>query len=141
MSNPTGTPFLIRMVTELPELVPLARIDRVWAFPPRLHGDAESGLLVLALLSEEEPGSNQREVVTVEYELRTGKGAPPPVREVTPRGWAPAERVPQLIAGVLRRLGGVEEEPLTDSIGGETERWSRFAERITAGMVDPVNGE
>jgi hypothetical protein len=133
--------FVVRTLTEIPEAISVERIDRVWVFPPRFVGEVESGLVVLALLAEEDAGSDQREVVTVQYEVRSGKSAPPPVREVQGRGWAPSALVPQLISGVLRRLGGEEEEPLTESVGGDVARWSQFVERISAGAVDPANGE
>ena len=100
-----------------------------------------SGLVVLALMGEEDVPSDQREVVTVQYELRSGKGAPPPVRELTPRGWAPADRVPAMIDGVVRRLGGAEQEPRSATIRGEVERWNRFVDEVSDGKVDLANGE
>lgn len=133
-----STPALAALLAELPTILPLARVNRAWVFPPRTTGEVESGLVVLSLLSEGD--DNQREVVTVQYEVRSGKGAPPPVREVTSRGWAPADRVPGMIAGVVRRLGGAEEEPRTASIEGDPERWNRFAGAVSEGMVDPTNG-
>lgn len=138
------TPNLLALLADLPGLVPLGRIDRAWVFPPRQVGEAESGLVVLSLLpdTDREPADDQREVVTVQYEVRSGKGAPPPTREVTGRGWAPAERVPAMIAGVVRRLGGdEEEEPKAGTIGGDPERWNRFLGEVSDGMVDPTNGE
>lgn len=141
MTLKAATPVLMRMLGEIPELVPMGRIDRVWVFPPRVTGEVESGLVVLALRPEDESASDQREVVTVEYEVRAGKSAPPPVREIVGRGWAPSALVPQLISGVVRRLGGDEEEPSSASVNGETERWVAFAERISTLVVDPANGE
>jgi hypothetical protein len=135
------TPELARLLGDLPEIVPVARIDRVWVFPPRSVGEVESGLVVLALMAEDEPTGAQREVVTVQYEARPGKGTPSAVREVTGRGWAPAERVPSMIAGVVRRLGGDEEEPREVTVEGDEERWNRFRGEVSEGMVDPRNGE
>ena len=137
----SATPFLLQTITGIAESIPLARIDRVWVFAPRIVGEVESGLVVLALMGEEKVPSDQREVVTVQYELRSGKGAPPPVRELTPRGWAPADRVPAMIDGVVRRLGGAEQEPRSATIRGEVERWNRFVDEVSDGKVDLANGE
>ena len=137
----SATPFLLQTITGIAESIPLARIDRVWVFAPRIVGEVESGLVVLALMGEEDVPSDQREVVTVQYELRSGKGAPPPVRELTPRGWAPADRVPAMIDGVVRRLGGAEQEPRSATIRGEVERWNRFVDEVSDGKVDLANGE
>lgn len=143
MTSKGITPSLARLLAEMPELLPVARFDHVWIFPPRVLGEVESGLVVLALRpeGEREGATDQREVVTVQYEIRSGKGAPPPVREVTGRGWAPSERVPLMIAGVVRRLGGEEEEPRTASIDGDPERWNRFVAEVSDDMVDRANGE
>lgn len=141
MSTRTITPALARLLAEMGELVPLARIDRVWVFTPRQVGEAESGLVVLSLRNEVQPEADAREVVTVHYEARSGKGAAAPVREVTKRGWAPSARVPGLISGVVRRLGDDEEEPRSESIEGDPEVWGRFVEDLSAAMVDPTNGE
>ena len=144
MTPKLATAPLNQTMAELPELVPVQRIERIWVFPPRFVGEVETGLLVLALGPEGEGGGedvDRREVVTVRYEVRGGKGAPPLSRELTGHGWAPSARVPQLIAGVVRRLGGEEEEPLTEEIGGDPERLARFAEALATGAVDRPNGE
>ena len=139
MTARTTTPALVQLLRDIPQLVPLGRIDQLWVFPPRTVGEVESGLVVLALRPEE--GAEPLEVVTVQYEVRAGKGAPPPGREVASRGWAPASRVPGMIAGVVRRLGGEEEEPLPVTIHGEEARWNRFVDEVSDGVVDPANGE
>ena len=144
MTPKLATASLNQTMAELPELVPVQRIERIWVFPPRFVGEVETGLLVLSLRPEEEAegeAEDRREVVTVRYEVRGGKGAPPLSRELTGHGWAPSDRVPQLISGVVRRLGGEEEEPVTDEIGGDPEKLARFAERLATGAVDRPNGE
>ena len=103
MTTERLTSTLTGLLQEIPALVPLTRIDRAWVFPPRVVGEVESGLVVLSLRSEEEPDSDQREVVTVRYEVKPGKGKSTPSREVASRGWAPSARVPLVMAGVVRR--------------------------------------
>ncbi len=136
-----NTPALFETLKTVAEVTPLQRIDRVWVFPPRFVGEVESGLVVLALTEPDGAGGDQREVVTVQYEVRTGKSPPPPVREGKGRGWAPAALVPQLIAGVVRRLGGAEDEPVSESIAGDAARWEALIERLASAAVDPANGE
>lgn len=144
MTPKLATASLNQTMAELPELVPVPRIAHIWVFPPRFVGEVETGLLVLSLRPEGAGAGEEddrREVVTVRYEVRGGKGAPPLTREITGHGWAPSERVPQLIAGVVRRLGNEEEEPVTEEIEGDAERLARFAERLATGAVDRPNGE
>jgi hypothetical protein len=137
------TPPLARLLADIPSLVPLERIDRVWVFPSRMTGEVESGLVVLALWPEEAaaPEEDQREVVTIQYATRPGKEGEAPAREVAGRGWAPADRVPRLIAGVLRRLGGEEDEPRSESIGGDAAAWEGFVAGMGDATVDRSNGE
>lgn len=141
MTQIAATTVLIDLLRDIPSMVSVDRIERVWVFSPRVSDEVESGLVVLSLLAGEGPDTDQREVVTVEYEARGGKPRPAPVREMLGRGWAPAERVPQLISGVVRRLGEGEEEPLAVTVKGEIERWGELVERVSVEMVDPANGE
>lgn len=135
------TPALAALMAELPEPFPLTRIDRVWVFPPRMLGEVESGLVVLSLRSEGRPDADEREVVTVHYEVRPGKGGPDRLLEVVSRGWAPSERIPRMIDGVVRRLGEDNEEPRTATIEGDGEGWNRFVAEVSDDVVDLSNGE
>ena len=130
MAPSYDSPSLALLLARLPDQVPLGRVERLWIFPPRLLGEVESGLLVLSLLPENGVDAGQREVVTVQYEARSGKAGPAVTPVLTGRGWAPSERVPQVIAGVVRRLGGGEEEPVSETIGGDLERYQRLLERL-----------
>ena len=51
MSTIAATPFLLALVAEMPERIPVARIDRIWVFPPRALGEVESGLLVFVIFA------------------------------------------------------------------------------------------
>lgn len=142
MSDDTTTPALLRVVESLPEQIHPERMDRIWVFPPRMLGEAESGLLVLSLLEagEGEQQADRREVVTVHYEWRAGGKEGTTELEIVSRGWAPAERVQGVIDGVLRRLGEGDEDPRTAAIEGDYERWNRFAADFRVGVLDPANG-
>ena len=140
MDRPVSVP-LGRLLVEMPSLVPIDRVDRAWVFPPRRHGDLETGLVVLSLLGDDGAGEAPREVVTVRYEHRAaaGKNAEE-ARTRASHGWAPAERVPRVIDGVLRRLGEAGEDPEVVDVAGDAARWERFAGEA-AGLLDPANGE
>lgn len=140
MHRPVSAP-LARLLLELPSLVALERVDRAWVFPPRRRGDLETGLVVLSLLGESADAEAPREVMTVRYEHRAGAGKKEAdVRSSASHGWAPAERVPRVIAGVLRRLGEEGEDPEVVEVGGDAAGWERFAAEA-AGLLDPANGE
>lgn len=140
MDRPVSAP-LARLLAEVPSLVPIDRLDRAWIFPPRRHGDLETGLVVLSLLGEGAGTEAPREVMTVRYEHRAGagkKGADE--RSSASHGWAPAERVSRVIDGVLRRLGETGEDPEVVEVAGDAAAWQRFVEE-SAGVLDPANGE
>lgn len=142
MSDDATTPALLRVLESLPEQISPERIDRIWVFPPRMLGEAESGLLVLSLLesAEGERVADRREVVTVHYEWRSGRKDGTTEMEIVSRGWAPAGRVQGVIDGVLRRLGEGDEDPRTAAIEGDLDRWNRFTAEFRAGVLDPANG-
>lgn len=140
MDRPVSAP-LARLLVELPSVVAMERVDRAWVFPPRRHGDLETGLVVLSLLGQAADAQAPREVVTVRYEYRGGAGKKgEEVRSSASHGWAPAERVLRVIEGVLRRLGEEGEDPEVVEVGGDGAEWERFAARA-AGLLDPANGE
>lgn len=145
MSADSITPALSRLLEELPERIAPERIDRIWVFPPRMVGEAESGLLVLSLLeaegaSEAARGADRREVVTVHYESRRGRKGGSVQLEIVSRGWAPAERVQGVIDGVLRRLREADEDPRSAAIEGDPERWNGFTSELQGRVLDPANG-
>ena len=132
---------LARLLAEMAAHADPARIDRAWIFPPRHHGDLETGLVVLSLRGEDHASAEMREVVTVRYEQRPGEKAATGSAVAAARGWAPADRVPGLIDGVLRRRGGEGEEPIFIETGGDTGVWETSVAAMLAGILDPTNGE
>jgi len=129
------------LLSAIPELAPLDRLDRAWIFPPRLTGEVETGLVVVSLWPAEKPEADEREVVTIRYEQRQVKNRTEGTREVLSRGWAPSQRVPGVIDGVVRRLGEEGEEPWSGDVTADIEKWNRLVGEVSDGMVDVANGE
>lgn len=128
------------LLRDLPGRVPVERIDRVWLFRPREIGGRESGLVVLSLLPPPERPEGQRQLVTWRYEAERVRGVLRREDTVTGEGWAPAERIPRLIEGVLARLGDENERPIAEQIGGDPERWAALLASSRSGSVDSQGG-
>ena len=141
MSTAPLTEAARQLLRELPATVPVARIDRVWLFAPREVAGKESGLLVLSLLPEGEEDGSQRRVVTIRYEAERTRGRLRRTDTVAEQGSAPAERIPRLIEGVLRRLRDEAAEPVTHAIGGVPDRWHAWLATLGAAPVDQGSGE
>lgn len=132
---------LARLLREMSTYAAPERIDRAWIFPPRHHGDLETGLVVLALRGDSDAADEPREVMTVRYEQRAGEKAAAGSRVAAGHGWAPADRVPRLIAGVVRRLGVDGEDPIVVETGGDPGAWEASVGAMISGILDPINGE
>lgn len=126
-------------LAELPERIPIGRIDQLWLFPPRRIGGRENGLVVLSLFSEDESASTRRQVFTLRYEEAEGAAA---YRSdaLEEQGSAPMDRIPDVIAGVLGRLGE-EEMPRLEPIRGDPRRWDALFADSGEGALDRSYGE
>jgi hypothetical protein len=129
------------LLRELPGRVPVERIERIWVFGVRQVGERESGLIVLSLLPPPERAEDQRQVVTWRYEAERVRGRLQRSDAVAEEGWAPAERIPRLIEGVLARLRDETENPVTETIGGSERRWTALLQSLGVLKVDSVGGE
>lgn len=84
------------------------RMDRLWIFPPIRRGRRERGLLAVSLFLE---GEERRRLVTVSYVAeRTGRGLSVE-HAFHEEGDAPAELLPRVMEGVVRRAGEAYGEP------------------------------
>lgn len=141
MSTGTLSEAQRELLRELPNRVPVERIERIWVFGARQVGERESGLLVLSLLPPAERPPDQRQVVTWRYEAERVRGRLQRSDSVAEEGWAPAERIPRLIDGVLARLRDETENPVTEAIEGSEARWTALMQALGALQVDSVGGE
>jgi len=104
--------------------VSVDRLDRLWVFPPSRLGRVERGLLVASLLIPDDP--DRRLLVTLRYTSEeTGKGISfdPLLQE---EGVAPPDRLPRIIAGVVRRSGVEGGDPTELSVGGSQDTYSHW---------------
>jgi hypothetical protein len=115
-----------RALVELLVHVPAERVDGLWRFPPLRKGRRESGLLAAGVLPDSgataagtDPG--RRILVTLAWRAEeTGKGV---TFETTfaEEGEAPPDRLPRVMAGVVRRMDEAAGEPRYLSVGGDPE--------------------
>jgi hypothetical protein len=141
VSETAGGDALRQLLHDLPRRFPVARIDRLWIFPPRVLNGRESGLLVIALRPDAEHRPDQRELLTLRYEAeRDRAGRLRCSDELESLGRAPADRLERVIAGVLQRLRD-EAEPSTEVIRGSEARWAELLARSGVPGVDREGGE
>jgi hypothetical protein len=102
--------------------VPL--IDCLWIFPPRRIAAGESVVFVVAATEDDD----RRRVITAHFTIaRNRKGAATVGVRFDEHGAAPADAVPRIVQGVLRRMGeDADAEPRDEQIGGSQERWDEL---------------
>jgi hypothetical protein len=124
----------------IPSRIPLERLDRAWIFPPKEISGRESGLLVLALLPTADFPEDHRQILTLRYEKERARPRSAPTLTLIEQGWAPGDRIPRVIGGVVARLEEAQE-PEEHSLAGDADRWSALLRHFGASIVDPGNGE
>lgn len=108
-----------RVLRLLEQRVGAAALDTLWLFPPRLRGRSEQGLVVAGCFAT---GEERRRVLTAIYAAeRSGKGLQVQTRFFE-EGVAPAERLPRIIDGVVRRSTDDLGNPRCVEIGGDARR-------------------
>jgi len=110
-----------RALAELLVHVPAERVDGLWRFPPLRKGRRESGLLAAGVLPASDPDASRRILVTLAWRAEeTGKGV---TFETTfaEEGEAPSDRLPRVMAGVVRRMDEAAGEPRYLPVGGDPE--------------------
>lgn len=138
MSNPPLSEALQLLLLELTTRFPPEVVDRVWIFAPREIAGRESGLVVLSLTEGAAASTeDRRQLVTWRYEAARERGKLRRVDTIAEQGWAPRDRIPRLIEGVLARLGDAAETPLVEAVGGDPARWSEFLLSVGIVPVDP----
>jgi hypothetical protein len=92
-----------------------------------------------ASTNEGAPGStsDRRQLVTWRYEATRERGKLRRVDTIAEQGWAPRDRIPRLIEGVLARLGDAAETPLVEAVGGDPARWNELLLSMGLAPVDP----
>jgi hypothetical protein len=124
----------------LPGRLPAERIDRLWVFPPKEISGRESGLLVITLLPTDDFPDDHRQLLTLQYERERARARAAPTVTLTEQGWAPSDRIPRVIRGVVARLEE-EEDPEEHAVAGKADGWSEMLAAHGVRVVDPTNGE
>lgn len=104
------------------------RIDQLWVFPPRLRGRTESGVLAAGCFLE----GDRRLLVTMAYQAEeTGKGIAFS-STFHEEGEAPEGRLPQVIAGVVRRSAEEGGAPRTIALQGDPALFQSLIDELSA---------
>lgn len=108
----------------------VATIDQMYVFPTRRVQGVESTVFVFSVHDAED----RRRVITAHLRAtRNKRGEPSIDAKLDEHGTTPAERVPRVIDGVLKRLSEdfASTPPSHCRIEGSTERWHALIEQLT----------
>lgn len=129
----------LRALQALLERVPASRIDTLWRFPPLRTGRRESGLLAAGLFLPTEEGVElpgpdalpaRRVLATLAWRAEeTGQGIAFDVR-FQEEGEAPPDRLPRVMAGVVRRMDEAAGEARYLEVGGDPETLASLMEEL-----------
>jgi hypothetical protein len=111
---------LSRLLTLLEARVGAGSVDRIWIFPPLVKGRKEWGLVAVSCLTGD---PTQRALVTGRYAAEltgTGIDFEP---EFVSEGTAPADRLPHVMDGVVRRSDLQLGIPREAEIGGDVDKF------------------
>ncbi len=114
-----------------------AAIDRLWIFPPLIRGRREWGLVAAGCFD----GRRARRLVTARYAARrTGRGLYLETR-LLDEGVAPADRLPRVMDGVVRRGPEPLGSPRLVELAGAPEAFESLIGEYPAEFFDePVAG-
>ena len=101
-------------------------IDRLWIFPPMTRGRRERGLVAISCFAE----TGRRRLLTAAY-LATRRGLDLGVEpELVEHGLAPADSLPRVMNGVVRRESLQLGEPREIAIGGDAASLNRLVAEL-----------
>jgi hypothetical protein len=121
VTEPAIAESLLLVLRESFEPEEVARIDRVWLFPPRRIRQRDSSVAVISMIPHDAP--ERRRLLTLHH-LRPTPGATAPEEDhIVEQGTTPADRVDALVRGVLMRIRDAVETPREEEIAGDRTRW------------------
>jgi hypothetical protein len=132
--NGPGVPgALHEALVEVARRLGPATVDRLWIFPARIRGRKEWGLLAVSRLNGRGEGAEDdvRHLFTVTYTARqTGQGIECET-SVTEEGYAPRDRLPRVMAGVVRRSDEeFGDDPREVEVAGDPQAWQALIDEI-----------
>ena len=111
-------------------------LDRLWIFPPMIKGRRERGLVTASRFTPEVE-DERRILVTASYlGERTGKGLTFEC-SIDEAGVAPPDRLPRVMAGVVRRAGEELGDAREVEIGGDAAVFTELLESLGMELLDP----
>jgi hypothetical protein len=109
-------------------------IDRLWVFPPLIVGRRERGLVAASCFAAD----GARRLYTAPYSAeRTGTGLTVE-NGIAEEGQAPADRLPRVMQGVVRRSGIDLGEPRMVKIDGNPDNLRALLSEFDADLLEPV---
>jgi hypothetical protein len=127
---PEALPRTLRM---LGEKVGLARIDRLWIFPPLIRGRREWGLVAASVYTG---WDDRRRLLSAPYVAeRTGQGLSV-VHDLEEQGEAPPDRLPRVMEGVVHRAGEEMGEPREVVIEGSAEIFEELMKEFDPALLE-----
>ena len=109
--------------------VDVTTVDQLWLFPTRRAAGIESTVFVLSVHDQDD----RRRVLTAHMRAtRNKRGEAAIETKLAEHATAPAERIPRVIDGVLKRLGDdyASTPPSTARIDRKPERWQAVVETL-----------
>jgi len=123
---------LPRTLREVGERLGPEAVDRLWIFPPLIRGRREWGLVAAGCFD----GSGARRLVTARYAAqRTGKGLYLKTQLVD-QGVAPADRLPRVMEGVVKRGPAPLGSPRPEEVGGSAEAFDALMEDFASELFE-----
>jgi hypothetical protein len=122
---------LAALVERLATQIDVTTVDQLWLFPMRRVAGVESTVFVLSIQELED----RRRVITAHVRAtRNKRGEPAIDMKLDEQALAPADRIPRIIEGVLRRLSDdfASTPPSTAHIAGSMDRWVALVDALAA---------
>jgi hypothetical protein len=132
-----GAPHLL--LRRIEARIPAAQIDTLWIFPVRRGAGIESSVIVVS--SFEPAETDRRRVSAVRFIVtRDKKGRATVEEQFFDFAFAPADTLPRVVDGVMRRLGDeAVAPPQAHVIQSDAERWTALLRELGAPDPDPAS--
>lgn len=115
--------------------IDVARIDRMWVFPPRRLEAGETAVVVVGAYAEAH--DDRRRVYAAHYTVATDSTEPR--LALDEYGTAPADRVGRLVEEVVERIkDGPAEAPGSHRIEASEERWHAVLHQLAEAHLEEV---
>ncbi|MGQ0815518.1 MAG: hypothetical protein ACT4O1_13855 [Gemmatimonadota bacterium] len=117
---------LASLIEKLGTQIDVATVDELFVFPMRRVAGVESTVFVLSIHDPDE----KRRVITAHVRAtRNKRGEPAIETKLDEQAIIPAERIPRVIEGVLKRLSDdFATPPSVARIAGSRERWTELGQ-------------